>query len=785
MSTFLYRLGHLVVRRRWFALVAWIVLLVGVGACGVLFKGVLSNSFTIPGTAGQAALATLQQEIPSAGSTTGKIVYATPAGETLVNPVYQGAIRDTLTEIATLPSVTGVVDPQTGRTIAPALDMAYATIQFSGQLTEIPSTIQDEIARIAAAHEVDGLQIELAGGAVPQAPSIGSTEGIGVVVALVVLTVTFGSLVAAAMPMITALIGVAVGLAGILWVSGTVDMSSTAPILALMLGLAVGIDYALFIVSRHRTQVRDGMGVEESIARAVGTAGTAVVFAGLTVIIALAGLTVVGIPFLSVMGLAAAATVAVSVLIAITLLPALLGFAGLKVLRRKDRSTTRELHASGTGNTGVIDHAATPHRWVTFVTRYPAWVLIVGIIGMGVLAIPLTKLHLGLPDDGTASPDRTNRKAYDLISERFGPGFNGPLLVTVSAPPETMEQALGTLATDITAEFPGQVAYASPGGVSADGDFGFVSVIPTSGPSALQTQDLVNALRADAGNLGATVGGTVAVTGFTAIAIDVSAKLAAALPVYLILVVGLALVLLLLIFRSIVVPVKAAVGFLLSIGVSFGAVVAVYQWGWLSSIFGVDTPAPIISFLPILLIGVLFGLAMDYEVFMVSGMREAYVHGADPKRAVVGGFTAASRVVTAAAIIMTSVFAGFILAPDAIIASIGFALGVGVLADAFVVRMTLVPAVMALLGKAAWYLPRWLGRILPNVDIEGEQLLASLQPAGPAPAGSVSAGSVRADPAVSDDAQGGRHAGPGTAAPSGPAPGRHAVPGSARHAARE
>jgi RND superfamily putative drug exporter len=400
-------------------------------------------------------------------------------------------------------------------------------------------------------------------------------------------------------------------------------MSNTAPILALMLGLAVGIDYALFIVSRHRSQVKEGMDIEESIARATGTAGTAVVFAGLTVLIALAGLSVVGIPFLTVMGLAAAGTVAISVVIAITLLPALLGFAGDKVLRKKDRAAAAELRANSDGIHGVIDHGHSPNRWIRGITKRPALVLIGGVLGLAIIAIPTASIYLGLPDDGTAKPDSTRREAYDLISQSFGPGINGPLLVTVAVDdPSTMAAVLPATAQAIAAASP-DVVIAIPGTVSQDGTFGTVTVIPKSGPSDQATQTLVHGLRDQAPAIGAKVGATLAVTGQTAVAIDVSDKLAAALPVYLLIVVGLALVLLLLIFRSIVVPVIAALGFLLTIGVSFGAVVAVYQWGWLSGILGVDTPAPIISFLPILLIGVLFGLAMDYQVFMVSGMREA------------------------------------------------------------------------------------------------------------------------------------------------------------------
>ena len=726
MATLLYRLGAFAVRRRWAVLIVWIVLLAGIGGAAIAFKGVMTDSFAIPGTQAQKALDQLNAKIPAAGGASGRIVFAAPAGHTLAEPGYQQAIKDVLAGTNGLPRVELVIPPVVGRSISPAGNVGFAQVQFAGQLTEIPVATQNTIANLAATHQVNGLRIELGGGAVKQSPSIGSTEGIGVLVALVVLLLTFGSVVAAGMTMLTALIGVAVGLSGILWASGAIAMSSTAPILALMLGLAVGIDYALFIVSRHRAQAAAGMAIEESIARATGTAGSAVVFAGLTVLIALAGLSVVGIPFLTVMGLAAAGTVAVAVLIAITLVPALLGFAGEKVLRPKDRAARAALVAGQAVDPHVVvDHAQNPNRWIRMVTRRPAMVLLATVIGMGIIALPTVKLHLALPDDGSGKVTSTKRQAYDLLAGSFGPGFNGPLIVTVSARPAGLKDAMGTLVADINglAEKP----RAAIAGASKDGSLGLLQVIPQTGPSNLRTQDLVNDLRSRAGGWQQATGARIAVTGQTAVAIDVSAKLLNALPVYLLIVVGLALILLLLIFRSIVVPVKAALGFLLSVGVSFGAVVAVYQWGWLGGLFNVDTPAPIISFLPILLIGVLFGLAMDYQVFMVAGMREAYVHGAQARRAVVGGFTAGSRVVTAAAIIMTSVFSGFILAPDAIIASIGFALGIGVLADAFLVRMTIVPAVMTLLGKTAWYIPRWLDRALPSVDIEGEKLLALLR----------------------------------------------------------
>jgi putative drug exporter of the RND superfamily len=652
-----------------------------------------------------------------------------------------------VTGVSTLPGVVAVIPPSTQGLTSADGRIGFAQVQFSGQATEVPVATQEAIADLVNAHEVDGLAIAAGGAAVKQTPSIGSTEGIGVIIALIVLLITFGSVVAAGLPMLTALIGVGVGMAGILTVSSFVQMSSTAPILALMLGLAVGIDYALFIVSRHRGQLQHGMAVDESIARATGTAGSAVLFAGLTVLIALAALSVVGIPFLTIMGLAAAATIGVAVLIALTLLPAMLGFAGEKVLRRKDRDAAAALRSLGGDATILISAEESPAevdethrpvvkegRWIRFVTRRPVTVLVAGVLAMGVLAIPVISLHLALPDDGRAAPTTEKRQAYDMLAEAFGPGFNGPLIVTVEPEDPSQIQQVQAAVAKAIGQLPGVVA-ATPSAASKDGTIGIVTVVPATGPSDPATEDLVHQIRAVAPQLGTTVGATIAVTGQTALQIDVSDKLAKALPIYLAIVIGLALILLLLVFRSIVVPIKAAIGFLLTIGVSFGAVVAVYQWGWLSSIFGVHTPGPIISFLPILLIGVLFGLAMDYEVFLVSGMRESFVHsGQDSdgaRRAVRQGFSHAARVVVAAAIIMTSVFFGFVLAPDAVIASIGFALGIGVLVDAFLVRMTLVPAAMTLLDRKAWYLPKWLDKILPNVDVEGaklSQIEAKLEP---------------------------------------------------------
>lgn len=539
----------------------------------------------------------------------------------------------------------------------------------------------------------------------------GAGELIGVGIAALVLVITFGSLMAAGLPLLTALVGVGVGMSAIAIASGFLDVNANSTILALMLGLAVGIDYALFIVSRYRHEASERGAGPEAAGRAIGTAGSAVVFAGLTVIIALAGLSVVGIPVLRSMGLAAAATVAVAVVVAVTLLPALLGIAGRRVV-----------------GPGVVRRRAIRtrppmgERWARFVTRHRVPVLIAALAGLLIVALPVTQLRLGLPDDGTAPADSTQHKAYDLIREGFGPGYNGPLTVVVDAPGNVRAAAAHTAST-IT-NLPDVQAVSAPR-LSTDGSTALLTVIPKSGPADETTTDLVNTVRDQKTALHQTTGADVAVAGTTAVNIDISDKIGGALLPYLATIVGLALLLLMLVFRSVLVPLKATLGFLLSIGATFGAVVAIFQWGWLGGILGVTETGPIMNLLPVLLVGILFGLAMDYQLFLVTRMREDYMHGADAKTAVVSGVRHGARAVTAAAIIMTSVFSGFILADQVLVKSMGFALAFGVLVDAFVVRMTIVPAVMSLLGRAAWWLPRPLERILPRVDVEGSTLTAA------------------------------------------------------------
>ncbi|WP_372729515.1 MMPL family transporter [Nocardioides sp.] len=719
MATFLFRVGRFAFDRRGVVLAAWLLTLVTVGALAGAFAKSADAQLSIPGVESVEATELLQERFGqgAAGGATARIVFAAPEGESLGDDSFRSAVAETLADAAGAEQVAAVSDPFATGAVSADGRIAFATVSYVVQVDSITDTAREQLLAVGADARAAGLTVEIGGEATLAEAAQSATEALGVLVALLVLAVAFGSLLAAGLPLLTALIGVGVGMAATLAVSSIVELTSTAPTLGLMVGLAVGIDYALFISIRHKQNLADGMEPRQSVAMAVGTAGSAVVFAGATVMIALAGLAVVGISFLTTMGLVAAGMVAVAVLVALTLVPALLGFAGARfdrwpvpgLRRRQARLATRPSAGA---------------RWASLVTRRPVAFLVAALIGTGALAVPALDLTLGLPDEGNLSAEATQRQAYDLLADGFGPGFNGPLTVVVDAAGVAGAEA-GLLAAQRAGEEIGalsDVVLVSPAVLSPAGDTAILTVIPRSGPAATDTKALVEAIRDLKPAVAEATGGELYVTGNTALGIDISDRLTSALPLFLVVVVGLSLVLLTLAFRSILVPIKATAGFLVSLAATFGALVAVFQWGWFTDLLGVESTGPIMSFLPILLVGLLFGLAMDYEVFLVSRMREDYVHGASPQEAVVGGFRHGARVVTAAALIMAAVFSGFILGDDATIKSIGFALAFGVLIDAFVVRMTIVPAVMALLGHRAWYLPAWLDRIMPDVDIEGARL---------------------------------------------------------------
>ncbi|MFE5240679.1 MULTISPECIES: MMPL family transporter [unclassified Streptomyces] len=729
MATFLYKLGRLAFRRRRYVALIWVALLALAGFGASSAATATSSSFSIPGTEAQRAFDLLDERFPggSADGATARVVFQAPDGEKVTAGANKAEIQDIVGELKSgSDQVASVADPYTANAVSKDGSTAYISVSYKVSSMELTDATREALEDVGHDAQSSGMKVEIGGDALQVMPETGATEIIGVAIAAVVLVITFGSLIAAGLPLLTALIGVGIGVSTITALANVLDLGSTTSTLAMMIGLAVGIDYALFIVSRYRAELAEGREREEAAGRAVGTAGSAVVFAGLTVVIALVGLAVVNIPMLSKMGFAAAGTVGIAVLIALTLVPAMLGFAGKRVMGRKARKAAEaENKPDAKPNMGT--------RWARFVLRKPVWVLLAGVIGLGAIAVPAASLEMGLPDDGSQPKSTTQRQAYDMLSDGFGPGFNGPLLVVV----DTKGSTDGKTAVDrVSQEIEGidHVVAVTPAVFNKAGDAATITVVPKDRPSSTDTENVVHDIR-DAGvDIKGDTGAEVLVTGATAMNIDFSEKMNDALLPYLALVVGLAFLLLMVVFRSILVPLKAALGFLLSVVAALGAVVAVFQWGWLASLFGVEQTGPIMSMMPIFMVGVVFGLAMDYEVFLVTRMREAYVHGETPGQAIVTGFKHGARVVTAAAVIMMAVFAGFIGSSESMIKMIGFSLAIAVFFDAFVVRMAIVPAVLALLGRRAWWLPRWLDRVLPNVDVEGEGLRKELSD-GPAEGG--------------------------------------------------
>jgi putative drug exporter of the RND superfamily len=751
MATLLYRLGRTAYRRWPAFLVGWLVVLVAVGALAGALHKPMSDQMSIPGIPSEKA-AELQKELfPKAVNAAEEInvnvVVAAPKGHTLTEDPYAGAVAQLVGDLRALPqlrsadTLAGPVEMAAAQSqqlvqgsVAAGMPQAQAeanaqalsplskdgrigTISFDFDVTS-PGDVTDAThAKLDSALQharSAGLSAEANGtGAQAAFQAGGSAEVVGILVALGVLLLTFGSLVAAGLPILTALVGVGVGVGGIEILTRFMDLTTTTPLLATMIGLAVGIDYTLFILARYRSELERTKGDrEEAVGIAVGTAGTAVVFAGLTVLIALAFLSVIGIPFLGSMGIAAAATVLVAVLVALTLLPAVLGLLKSKAFGGRIRKYQPKREADGR----VVNNGT---RWARFVRRWPIPVAIVSVLLLCGLALPVRDLHLALPSDSTAAANTSARKASDLMGEAFGPGREGPLLVVVDA--RQVDQAQRPAAFgQVVAWAAGQdgVANAQVVGQNADGTGAQVLIQPTTGPDDKATATLLSHLRDGQSSIESKSGTTIGVTGLTAIQTDVSDKLGSALPIYLAIVIGLAFVLLVLVFRSILVPLTATLGFLLSVLATLGVTVQVFQKGT----GGLVPGEPIISFMPVFLIGVVFGLAMDYQVFLVTRVREAHVHGMHMRDAVVDGFRQSARVVAAAATIMTAVFAAFILMDEPIIKSMGFALAAAVVLDAFVVRMALIPALLFLLGDKAWWLPRWLDRILPNVDVEGEKL---------------------------------------------------------------
>ncbi len=600
--------------------------------------------------------------------------------------------------------------------------VALAGIRFEQRGTEVETETRTSVVDSLKNADLNGIEVHFSQELTQSFGDIlGIGEVIGLIAAAIVLFVLLGTIIGMAIPIFSAVVGVAISATLVLALSAEIEMTSTTPVLGVMLGLAVGIDYSLFIVNRHRRQLRGGMKITESIGLANGTSGNAVLFAGLTVIIALVALNLTGIGFVGLMGSMGAIAIVIAVAIALTVTPAALSLIGEKILSKKERAELASNKKKKTAKKAAEPKNALKPVWAT---RYP-WVAVFSIVAvLGIMAIPLSDMRLGLPDGGSEPKYSTAYKAYNLTSDGFGPGFNGQVTTVLTTDNPISEDDTLAFQADVATELMtlDNVEAAVPAAIADDKKTFIFQVVPSGGPSSVETENVIYDIRELKGPFLEKYGAHIGVTGITATNIDVSDKIADVLPLYLATVILLSLFLLMLVFRSILIPVLAAAGFLLTVTATLGAVVAVYQWGWLAELFGVSSPGPILSFLPIFLIGILFGLVMDYQLFLVSGMREAYAHGKKPRDAINYGIHLSRGVVVAAALIMVTVFGGFAFSHLATIRPIGFGLAIGVLIDAFLVRLLLVPAAMTILNKSAWWLPKWIDKAMPDIDVEGTKL---------------------------------------------------------------
>ena len=703
-SGLLARLAGVSVRHRRLVVLLWIVAVVVVALTARAAGGDFHNDLAIPATDSQAAFDDLRERFPDRAGDPLQIVLHHPDGVT--DPTTQQAVGDVLGRIAGFEGIAGVRSPYAGpaQSVSPDGTTALATVQFTERTKDISDAAIEAVQGATAPLTDLGLQVEFGGPPMEKESGPSGSEVIGLMAAMGILLLAFGSVVAMALPIGTALAALALGIQLVELMARGVTIGTPGPVVAAMIGLGVGIDYALLIVTRHRENLARGMTPEDSIPAAMATAGRSVLVAGLTVIVAILSLYLIGIAFVAAIGLAAATTVATTLLASVTLLPALLGFAG----RNIDRWSIRRFH-----HEGRHEHARGWQRWIAGVQRRPWLSFGASLLLLLLLAVPLFSMRLGSGDAGSDPTSTTTRRAYDLVTDGFGPGFNGPLLVTVRDDGGLTPAELDPLWAGLRAT-PG-VAAAAPPELNPAGDTAVLAVIPTTSPQAAETEVLVHSLRDDV--VPTAVGDStleVHVGGPTAVAIDLADRMAERLPIFIAGILVLSLLLLTVEFRSLFVPFKAALMNLLSLGAAYGAVVAVFQWGWLSDVFGQST-GPIESFAPMMLFAVLFGLSMDYEVFLLSRVREEYEKTGDNSTAVSVGISATARVITAAAAVMIIVFSSFLLNDQRVVNMFGFGLAVAILIDATVVRMVLVPATMELAGKANWWLPGWLDRLLPRL----------------------------------------------------------------------
>jgi RND superfamily putative drug exporter len=706
MSQFLYRLGRRCANRPYRVLLVWVVVAACLFTWRAVSGGETTDDFRIPGVESQVATDSLKENFPEFSGASGRVVFHVDEGR-IDDAVNRQAIAGSIERLSTGEDVTFVSDPFAPESSTVSADgkTAFTTVQYDRQTLQAEH-YEDAAAAVEPTREA-GVQAEISGEIAEPAKEVHSNEKVGIAIAIIVLLVAFGSVIAMGMPIGTALVGVFVGMAGVGVLAGFRSVPTVSEMLATMIGLGVGIDYALFVVTRHREQLHAGMSVAESAGRANATAGQSVLFAGTTVVIAIFGLLLAGVPAIASMGMAVALVVIVSMVIAVTLLPAFLGMAGASIDRFAihRRKTTDSAHRTLSG------------RWAHHVGRRPWRYALLSLAALLAMALPVLSLQVGMADDGNAAESHTERKAYDLTTEAYGPGFNGPLNIVVETPAGD-PSAIATVG-EALATTPGIAAVAQPI-VSPDGQTALIIAYPTTSPQDEATSQLLDGIRSDV--LPAAVEGTDAdakVTGATAFEADLSDRLSERLPVFIAAVIGLSFVLLMVVFRSVLVPLKAAVMNLLSIGAAYGVVVAVFQWGWAKDLVGLHDTIPINPFVPLMMFAILFGLSMDYEVFLLSKVREEFLATGDSHRSVVDGLGSTARVITSAALIMISVFGAFVTGDDVTVKMFGLGLATAVLLDATIVRMVLVPSTMALLGKANWWLPGWLDRILPHLDLEG------------------------------------------------------------------
>ncbi|MFE2559380.1 MMPL family transporter [Streptomyces sp. NPDC059352] len=704
------------IRHRLVVVLLWLLALGGVGTGAVLAGNAYSNDYEVPGTESGRATALLDRGFQGLGGDSDTIVWHTEQGSVRADAVEQ-RMTAMLDKVAELPGIVAVTSPygDTAGQISEDGHTAYATVTFGAQADDIPEAQAEALVDTAKAAEAEseGLQVELGGTAVAltEAPGGHIAEVVGVAVAAVVLFLAFGSLAASALPIATALVSVGIAYSGIVLLGHLMTVADFAPMLGMLVGLGVGIDYALFIVTRHRKGLKRGLSVPEAAGIAVATTGRAVVFAGATVCIALLGMLILRLSFLNGVAIAASLTVVLTVAASITLLPALLSFIGMRALSRRERRALAEHGPQLELPTGFAA------RWSAFVERHPKLLGAVAAVVMGVLALPTLSLHLGTSDQGNGPATATTRQAYDLLAEGFGPGVNGPLTLVAGLDGADDRVALDQLPAALSATR--GVASVSPVTYNSSGDTAVLTVVPDSSPQSKSTSELVDRLRQDV--LPKAEAGTsleVHVGGVTASYDDFAEIIVGKLPLFVGVVIALGCLLLLLAFRSIGIPLKAAAMNVAAVAAAFGIVVAIFQWGWGSELLGLGSAGPIEPFLPVIMVSVLFGLSMDYQVFLVSRMYEEWLETGDNRRAVRVGLAETSRVINSAAVIMISVFLAFVLSGDRVIAMFGIALAAAVALDAFVLRTLLVPALMHMLGGANWWLPKRLDRILPRISIE-------------------------------------------------------------------